>query len=92
MRFLERKLLLDTESFEQILDLIFIEKALITVEVVNVASNSFTNIKTASFFKQRSQFFNLFHIDHIPHPLSAKMLNQHQPTATNIEVCFLQKP
>ena len=43
MRFLERKLLLDTESFEQILDLIFIEKALITIEVVNVASNSFTN-------------------------------------------------
>ena len=74
MRFLERKLLLDTESFEQILYLVFIEKALITVEIVNVASNSFTNIKTASLFKKRSQRFNLFHIDHIPHPLSIKML------------------
>ena len=26
-----------------------------------------------------------------PHLLSAKMLNQHQPTATNIQVCLLQK-
>ena len=87
----ERRLLLDIESFEQIFYLFFIEIAFISIEVVNVASNSFMNIKTASFFKDRSQLFNLFHIGHTRHLLSAKMLNQHQPTATNIQVCLLQK-
>ena len=65
----ERQLLLDIESFEQILYLITIEITLITVEVMNAASNSFTNIKTASFFKDRSQLLNLFHIGHFLHPL-----------------------
>lgn len=70
----ERRLLLDIESFEQIFYLFFIEMALISIEVVNVASNSFTNIMTASFFKDRSKRFNLFHIDYIAHPLFIKMM------------------
>lgn len=69
----ERRLLLDIESFEQVFYLFFIEIALITVELVNVASNSFTHIKTASFFKDKSQLFNLFHIDHTPHLLPQKL-------------------
>ena len=31
------------------------------------------HIKTASFFKQRSQHFYLFHIGHISHPLSVEI-------------------
>lgn len=72
----ERRLLLDIESFEQIFYLFFIEIALITVEVMNVASDSFTNIKTASFFKNRSQRFYLFHIGHISHPLPVEIGDQ----------------
>lgn len=72
----ERQLLLNIKSFEQIFYLFFIDIALITVKVVNVASDSFTNIKTASFFKQRSQHFYFFHIDHISHPLPVKIGNQ----------------
>lgn len=66
----ERRLLLNIESFEQIFYLFFIKIALISVEVVNVASNSFTHIKSASFFKDRSQRFYIFHIDHFSHPPS----------------------
>ena len=72
----ERRLLLDIESFEQIFYLFFIEIAFISIEVVNVASNSFTHIKTASFFKQRSQRFYLFHIDHFSHPLPIEISDQ----------------
>ncbi len=72
----ERRLLLNIESFEQILYHITIEITLISVEVVNVASNSFTHIKTASFFKDRSQRFYLFHIDHFSHPLSVEIGDQ----------------
>lgn len=67
----ERRLLLDIKSFEQILYFITIEITLISIEVVNAASNSFTDIKSASFFKDRSSAFT-FSISgksHTPFPL-----------------------
>ena len=46
-----------------------VSRELIRIEIEKRTSDSFTHIKTASFFKQRSQRFHLFHIGHISHPL-----------------------
>lgn len=69
----ERRLFLNTKSFEEMIYLFSVSRKLIRIKIEKRTSNSFTHIKTASFFKQRSQLFNLFHIDHFSHPLPVEV-------------------
>lgn len=72
----ERRLFLNTKSFEEMIYLFSVSRKLIRIEIEKRTSNCFTNIKTASFFKQRSQHFYFFHIDHFSHPLPVEIGDQ----------------
>ena len=72
----ERRLFLNAKSFEEIVYLFSVSRKLIRIEIEKRTSDSFTHIKTASFFKQRSQRFYLFHIDHFSHPLPVEIGDQ----------------
>ena len=73
---LERRLFLNTKSFEEMIYLFSVSRKLIRIKVEKRTSDRFTHIKTASFFKQRSQHFYLFHIDHFSHPLPVEIGDQ----------------
>lgn len=68
----ERRLFLNAKSFEEMIYLFSVSRKFIRIEIEKRASNCFTHIKTASFFKDRSQLFYLFHIDYFSHPLPLK--------------------
>lgn len=72
----ERRLLLNTKTFEEMIYLFSVSRELIRIEIEKRTSDCFTHIKSASFFKQRSQHFYFFHIDHFSHPIPAKIGNQ----------------
>lgn len=72
----KRRLFLNAKSFEEMIYLFSVSRKLIRIEIEKRTSDSFTHIKSASFFKQRSQRFYLFHIGHISHPLPVEIGDQ----------------
>lgn len=72
----ERRLFLNAKSFEEMIYLFSVSRKLIRIEIEKRTSDSFTHIESASFFKDRSQLFDLFHIDHFSHPLPVEIGDQ----------------
>ena len=50
----ERRFFLNTKSFEEMIYLFSVSRKLIRIEIEKRTSDSFTDIESASFFKQRS--------------------------------------
>ena len=85
----ERRLFLNAKSFEEMIYLFSVSRKFIRIEIEKRTSNCFTHIKTASFFKDRSQLFYLFHIDHFSHPLSIEIGDQVSLVHKNFTVSAL---
>ena len=66
-----------------------VSRKLIRIEIEKRTSYRFTHIKSASFFKQRSQHFYLFHIDHFSHPLPVEIGDQVSLVHKNFSVSAL---
>mgnify|MGYP004651356015 CR=1 FL=1 len=69
----ERNFHLNIEFIEKKTQLKIIVPSFIVRQKIVVTNQCFTHIKSASFFNDRSQLFNLFHIRYFSHPLPLKI-------------------